>query len=362
MKQVVFIINSMQCGGAERVVATQANYLAMHGFDVTLLLFRRRIQYELSPKVRIIFLSEEERFSPAEYLFRLPRLVDSLSREIDKIVRRGEVALLTTHLLFPHLVTRLSRYRSDAIYVQHCIQAIVPFASSPFYHGLLRWIYRNRKLVGVSNAVMDELRTVYAVRTPYARTIYNPLDFDAIDRKLEETVSTPRPVLLFCGRLTKQKRPERVIDAFYSGGFFTRYDLILLGEGDLREALEERVRRYGIEDHVLFRGWEPNVYKWMKAASLLLLTSEAEGLGMVLIEALYCGCPVVASRCPGMEELFRGPLARYLCEPDTDSIVRTIQDALECYPGDRRSFALEFGVERNIQNYLDTYREWDSIS
>lgn len=359
MKQVIFIINSLQSGGAERVVATQANNLNRAGYGVTILFLRQRVQYELDPEIQLVFLTDKESFKLRDYTLNLVKLTVQIGRKIDEIEKQGEIVLITSHLLFPHLVTRLSRYDKKTIYVQHCVQGIVPYAQKLWYKWLLHWLYGGRQIVCVSDDLCKELREVYGVRTPAMQTIYNPINFADLDCKMAEPLVYSRPFFLFCGRLTPQKRPERVIETFYQGKFFEHYDLVILGEGELRESLERLVSKYGLEKRVVFMGWESNVYKWMHAASLLLLTSDWEGLGMVLIEALYCGCPVVSVRCPGPPEILTGPLEKYLCKSDIKSIVRTVREAIRFYPDNLRRFTLKFDVEKNIQNYLEVYKKWN---
>ena len=360
MKQAVFIINSLQNGGAERVVVTQAAALQRAGYDVTIILLRNWKQYELAPGIRTVCLTGNQRFGAASYGVYLPKLVARLNRTLDLLAARGEIDLITAHLLFPHVVTRMSKYADRTIYVLHSMQNIVPFAGLLPYRKLIRWLYQGQQVVAISNAIRRELHSTYHVSSKTMRTIYNPLDFQAIREKAAEPVEHDRPFLLFCGRLNPVKRPEWAIEAFVRGEFYKEYDLVVLGVGELREKLDRQVQESGVGKYVHFLGWEMNVYKWMSAASLLVLTSKSEGLAMALVEALYCGCPIVSVDCPGSAELLQGALAPYLCEQSVDALIETMRRALKEYPGDLQRFALKFSVEKNIRRYLDAYKEWNA--
>ena len=83
--------------------------------------------------------------------------------------------------------------------------------------------------------------------------------------------------------------------------------LLILGEGEDRPALEALVRRLRLEPDVSLPGFVANPYAYMAHSSLFVLSSRWEGLPTVLIEALYCGLPVVATDCPsGPREILQG--------------------------------------------------------
>lgn len=112
--------------------------------------------------------------------------------------------------------------------------------------------------------------------------------------------------VLFVGRLQPQKAPERVIDAFalllkeYPGA-----QLIMLGEGNLRPAVEQRVRRHGLTEcvHLLGATDQALLPAYYRAADVLLLASNFEGMPMCALEALACGLPVVSTRVGEIERV-----------------------------------------------------------
>lgn len=360
MKKAVFIINSLQNGGAERVVTTQANYLCEAGVDVTIIFLRKWIQYELNSDIHTIFLSDRQQFDVRDYVFRLFPLVHQLNSILDKIFRNGDVVLLTSHLLFPDILARMSRYSKSIISVLHAHQEIVPHSRNRIYQMFIRWIYKDRQLVCVNKGLENEMRDIYHLRQETICTIWNPLDFRMIDRKKRESIDFEGPYILFCGRLNAVKRLDRLIDVFYKGNFYQKYRLVILGIGELEEELKKQARNYGIGDRVYFGGWEKNVYKWMKNASLFVLTSESEGFSMVLAEALYCGCRVVAVKSQGACQIMRGQLKEYLCGPSLREIAETMEKALTFYPENVISNIQESSVEKVMDKYLHTYRAWNA--
>lgn len=359
-KHAVFIVNSLQNGGAERVVCTQANFLQRKGIQVTIIFLRKWIQYELDPQIRTVFLTQHQKFSAYMYCTETFRLVRKLNKILHQVKQEGEIILLTSHLLYPNFITRLSRYSQDTMYVIHSHQDIVSCSDNILYKCFIRWLYNNQKIIGISRAVCNELKKKYMVMGRTMEIIENPLNFTEIDSKMQEDTDFEYPYILFCGRLSKIKRPDRIVNAFYHGKFFKKYHLVILGIGEWKEKLEKLVEEYGIKEQVHILGWETNVFRWLKAAKLLVLTSESEGSSMIIMEALYCGCPVVSVECNGPAEILTGKLKDFLCAPNVEALVEKMWSALEHYPSGLRKYTEKFSIENNIEKYLAVYREWNA--
>jgi glycosyltransferase involved in cell wall biosynthesis len=116
-------------------------------------------------------------------------------------------------------------------------------------------------------------------------------------------VPSNAPVVLFCAKLQPWKRPRDLLRAFAAASVPDAY-LVFAGEGPLRSELEAEARALGLSDHVRFLGFTnqtqlPDVYC---ASDLMVLPSEYEPFGVVVNEAMLCGCPVVVSDRVGARE------------------------------------------------------------
>ncbi|HTB21447.1 MAG TPA: glycosyltransferase [bacterium] len=116
-----------------------------------------------------------------------------------------------------------------------------------------------------------------------------------------------RKVVLYMGRLSPEKRVDRLISAFSRISKDAPYQLVLVGSGSERQALETMARRLGISDQVLFMGHleGPEFYAWFRLGCVLVLPSDFEPWGAVVNEALVGGIPAVVAEAVGAKVLIR---------------------------------------------------------
>jgi glycosyltransferase involved in cell wall biosynthesis len=159
-------------------------------------------------------------------------------------------------------------------------------------------------VTGNSRGVADDLSQVTGLPRERIKVLYNPVVTPEVREKARAPLNHPwfeagqRPVVLAVGRLTKQKDFPTLIRAFAQVRQTQPARLLILGEGPDRSALEALVNQLDLGDDVAMPGFVENPYAYMRRASLYVLPSRWEGLPTVLIEALYCGPPVIATDCP----------------------------------------------------------------
>jgi glycosyltransferase involved in cell wall biosynthesis len=140
-------------------------------------------------------------------------------------------------------------------------------------------------------------------------TIYNPLPVGWIRNMARQDIpGVARPTGRFvvgCGRLVRMKGFHDLLDAFAAIRGDHPVQLAILGEGPEREKLARRARDLGVSEQVLMPGFVQNPWSYFGRTSAFVLSSLfGESFSMVLVEAMACGAPVVASRCEwGPEEI-----------------------------------------------------------
>lgn len=174
------------------------------------------------------------------------------------------------------------------------------------------------------------------------------------------------PVVLFLGRLAVQKRVDVLLDAF--ARVLERVPaarLALAGEGPLRRALEERARALGLGDRAAFLGQRDDVLALHRAARVVALPSEGEGLSNVLLEALASGTAVVTTDVPGVREVVTPDADALLVPPrDAAALAQALARALEdpalrerLAAAGRARVAAAFDLERVADRYAALFAE-----
>ncbi len=163
-------------------------------------------------------------------------------------------------------------------------------------------------------------------------------------------------MLLAVGRLTASKDFPTLIQAFIRVRQTRPARLLILGEGADRPGLEALVEQLGLEQDVSLPGFVENPYPYMARASLFVLSSRWESLPTVLIEALYCGAPLIATDCPGgtREILADGQYGQLVPVGDATALARAIATTLAGKtPRPPPESWLPFDLEAVVNQYIN---------
>lgn len=192
---------------------------------------------------------------------------------------------------------------------------------------LLGKIYQKAHRIScVSNSVANSVREVYRVDRARLDCLPNPVDIARV-RKAIRTPSNPAggsDYILAVGRLVPVKQFDLSVRAFAEVRKHRRIKLVLLGVGPERERLSSLAEAHGVAHDVLFLGFVSNPWSIMACAKLLLLTSKLEGFGNVIVESMAAGCPVIATRCGGPEDIIRNRENGILVEQDMAEIANAV--------------------------------------
>jgi glycosyltransferase involved in cell wall biosynthesis len=140
--------------------------------------------------------------------------------------------------------------------------------------------------------------------------------------------------------------------------------LVILGEGELRPALEKQVRDLGLEKHVILAGFREDVLSLMRSADLFAMSSVTEGLGSAVLDAMAFGLAVVGTRAGGIPEAVSDGDTGLLVRPGdaaalAAAIVTLLKDPAQRQgmgEAGRRRVADRFGVARLVEGTLAAYR------
>jgi glycosyltransferase involved in cell wall biosynthesis len=166
-------------------------------------------------------------------------------------------------------------------------------------------------LIANSSGVAADINQYLHLTPSMTRVIPNPCDVAAVQRLAEATPEGAPLVnsrtIVSLGRLAQEKNHALMIRSFARIAASADARLVIAGDGPLRSDLERLGRELGVADRVVFVGWLSNPFPLLKEAGAFCLSSKYEGFGYALIEAMACGCPVIATDAPyGPEEILEG--------------------------------------------------------
>jgi len=217
----------------------------------------------------------------------------------------------------------------------------------------------------VSRGLADEAVRKYGTGREKILPVYNPAFHSEIPHLKLQPCAHPwiaekgeEKIILWVGRPLLNKDPATMLHAFRLLADRRNVRLIMLGVSG-KEWMTSKAREWyePIRDRVFLGGYVDNPYSWMAGADVLVLSSRAEGLSNVLIEAMACGCPVVSTDCPyGPREILEdGRWGRLTPAGDAVALADAIEATLEnpLAAGELIARAMDFSEERVMPQLME---------
>lgn len=324
--RLLFVLPDLSGGGAQRVTLNLLAALAPERYAVTLLVLEHpgALSYAVPPQIRLLHAPP----SPGRRRSKLAVLREALRHDV--LI----AALEERATYYVHFAARL--LRKPVIAWVHIAFGERAQAMSKAHCRRSRAAYRDiRHLVFVSEGARRSMAQWLGREDPrwqvlpnaFIPTVYG--DDDARAPALLARMSQ-RPAVLGIGRLEPRKGFDLLIDAAAQAlNAGADFDLVILGEGALRGALQQQAQRLGIADRVFMPGYVDDPLRWLRAAKLYVLSSRLEGLSTTIIEAMSVGTPVIATDCPsGPAELLADGAGLLLPVDDAAAMARAIRRLL----------------------------------
>jgi len=342
MKSVCIVVYRLAVGGAEQVVVEEIREFLRRGFTVRLITLCPERTHSLMPRVPESCKKDVIEFHS---LFDWRALVT-----LARLFRETKPDIIITQMWFANTVGRIAARWAGAhtrvlafeqnVYDKLELKSRKQFLVDRYLQG---WC---RRVAAASEAIKESLVRC-GIEGRRVVVIHDAIDIARM------TNATPSPiraelgiigafVYLFVGRLVHQKGVDVLLNAFAQQESGV---LLIAGDGEERVQLERQVDALGIAPRVFFLGVRHDIPSLMKAADCFVLASRLEGLGIVLIEAMACGIPVIATSVDGIPEAVEHGKSGILV-PSEDPVALAV--ALRQISGDsnmRKSMG-EKGVER----------------
>ncbi len=330
MIKVLFVIETLQGGGAEKVLRDLVNHMDQTRFDITVqTVWPSEEGKKLSPGIRYRSVYPK-RNALYERLYRLEAaagLTYPLHIRGDYDVECAFLEMGTTKIM-----AASTNKTAKKIAWVHCDLNKAVGNKKAFADKCADWYKKFDLIACVSETAKNSFDELFRHRFP-SIVLHNYVDDVAIREKAEEALPVPwtkRSLLLLAvGSLYPVKNYPRLLRAhqrLLSEGI--NHELWILGDGEERPKLERFVSENKLDESVHFFGFADNPYPYMSHADVLACSSYYEGYSTVVTEALILGKPVVTTECSGMRELLGDSEYGMITENDDEAFYMGLRKML----------------------------------
>lgn len=323
MKKIVFLINSLKLGGAEKVLQTVVNELC-NDYEVHLITIERHFFYNLNSNIKVHSLSSNGK-KINKFLKIL--LIVKYAVKLNRYLRFNDIKIVQSHLFRSNYINIVAKLLGG----NHSVQIVDHTLPNRLYKEglsgkinllLIKMLYKYADVsISVTNILQNQLDNI--VKLPKKKfVIHNPFSVMEIRKKASEFIDDfdfidDNFYLISVGRINSVKRYDLIIDAL---NIINNENLhfLLLGEEE-NVLVHDLLKRSSMKQNIHFLGKKLNPYSYMKHSNVLLLSSDSESFGNVIVESMICGIPVISSDCGGPREI----LAL------NDGIVKKMRDDIE---------------------------------
>lgn len=306
MIKILFFIETLSGGGAEKVLQNLVNNMDYEKFDITVqTVWKENTKGLLNENIKYKYIYPC--YSKLNnYKYRLSILLKTIYPLHIKDNYDIEVAYLECGAT--KVISTSTNKKAKKIAWVHCDLSKKINNIDEFKKKSIKWYKKLDKVACVSKDVENSFKSIYGNEFD-TEVIYNVIDDCSIREKANENIrdfsfDKKKPTIVSVGRLSTQKRFDRLIEAhkaLLDEGFLN--NLLIIGEGDEREALEHIIKSSSIQKTVALLGFKSNPYPYIKKADLLACSSDYEGFSSFVAEGLILGKAIVTTECNGMEEL-----------------------------------------------------------
>ncbi len=364
---IAFVLASLGSGGAERVVSLLANKMAEQGHQVEIICLKfKDIYYQTDSRVRVTLAMQQTKNRLTE-LFWLRKYVKQQKPDVVIPFTEG-VYCFTILSLLGTGIPIIASERLD------------PAAMSPTRKILKRLLLPYADWLVVQTQGIKE----YFPKKIQKKTsiIYNPVVTEVFKspdglqvqgaNAASSVQSSNTPMegrsqerfnrIISVGRLYPQKNQEMMIRAFAKvADKFPNWQLVIYGEGPLRESLELIVESLEMQDRVLLPGRTEHVIEELRKSKMFCMSSDYEGMSNSMIEAICVGLPIVTTDVSGVKELVEDGWNGYVVPRGSVDAMRTAFSKLLMDESLRQAFSTNSGSKKELFNIETVVEQWLSL-
>lgn len=350
--KILIIVPSLGNGGAERIATQLAIQQHKEGNQVTVLSYYTDYSFSncsqlTKANVKIIYLDKKVGIDI------------SLFKKVKEIVKIENPDIIQTHL---DVLLYLLPVRKQLIF--HTIHSVASYEATGLQKIVRIVAFKIKRVVPVAigNTIRKSISEYYRIKENNIPVIYNGSALS-----VDYTCKYPKDTTIFCltGSLAKVKNHKLALQAFSKikeKGY--SFKVFILGDGDLKNELEEMSKCLELSNNVEFLGYKSNVGEYLAQSDIYICCSRIEGISIAIIEAMHYGLPVIASNVGGNPDLvINGYNGLLFTDNDVDDFVKKIElilnnkELISKYSKHSYEESKKYTIEECSRGYINLYQE-----
>ena len=304
MIKILFHIDTLVGGGAEKVLCNLVNHMDQSKFDITV----QTIFPDDPTKYLLDGIHFKYIYPSRNKFYQMVYRVEAALGLVYPLHMKDDYDIEVAYLEFgpTKVIATSTNKKAKKIAWVHCDFDIAIKDKEAFIKKAASQYKKFDKIACVSEKCKDSFVSMFG-NDPEVVVIHNVIDDKEILEKADQPligVEKKRLTLCTVGRLSAPKNYFRLLKTAYKlhvDGF--DFDLWFVGDGEQRDLIEEFIREHDMGAYVTLFGFQKNPYPYMKAADLLVCSSDYEGFSTFIAEGLILGKPIITTDCSGMREL-----------------------------------------------------------
>ena len=339
--KILYVITSLGLGGAEKLLLSYLKKLDHNKYKFYVCSLREKpddLLIEISKYAEVTNLQIGNKFNPIAIFYLL------------KLLRQVKPDIIHTHLFQARFYTSIAYlFYKNSILITHKHNNVNPRKHSIFIVLEMLSISFNKKVIAISQSVKNSLIRYEFVSEKKINVIHNGVDCQKFDNLTNfNSRSNNKPIIIgtIC-RLERQKGIRYLLLAMKI--ILTKFPLVqleIVGDGTLAGELKDLSRKLGISNSVKFFGKFADVIPFYKKMNVFVLPSLYEGFGIVLLEAMAAGVPIVATNVDGIKEVVIDGVSGILVPPKNPKAIASAVTKIIESPPLARSLVNE-GLQRS---------------
>lgn len=364
MKNILFLIESLSGGGAEKVLTTLLQNLNYEQYNITLCCICNIGKHLNSINSRTNYISILPNTNNLNYFKRLIyKLKYKLIYNILPlkwvyqwfIPHHADIEIAFVEGYVTKLLAHSTNKKAQRIAWVHCDMQQFHWTKS-IYNNIAeeeKTYQKYHQIITVSATVQKAFQNEFKNVSVPITTLYNPIDSLEILNKSQKAINVPDKNsstirLVSVGRFTTPKAYDRLL-RIINQLIIEKYsiELWLLGDGEQRNLLENYIKEQHLENIVTLWGFQDNPYAYLAQCDLFVCSSISEGYSTAVTEALILGLPVITTNCSGMHELLKNGEYGIITENSEESLYEGLKLLLD------NPLQLQYYKEKSVERGKD---------